>query len=104
MPARSQRPFGSANATLTIAAPDAIFGSSSFCVTASAQVRSACAANTDVPRIRRAEQGAPHLFHRDQELDRAVAGAAVLLGNDQPDQAELLGELLPDLGVVAALA
>ena len=50
MPARSQRPFGSACATLTIAAPDAIFGKSSFCVSASAHVSSVCAANTDVPR------------------------------------------------------
>ena len=52
---------------------------------------------------RGAQQRAAHLLEHDAELDEAVAGAAVLLGDAQALEAQLLGHLAPDGLVVAVL-
>ena len=49
------------------------------------------------------QQRATHLFHDHDELDVTKALAAVLFGNDEALQAELLGHLAPDRFVVALL-
>ncbi len=56
----------------------------------------------DGGEVRGGEQAAAHLLEHHAQLDVAVAGAAVLLGDDEALQAHLLGHLAPD-GVVEAL-
>jgi len=51
--------------------------------------------------VRGGEQRTAHLFEDDDQLDVAVARPAVLLGNGEALQTELLAHLVPDLGVVA---
>ena len=51
--------------------------------------------------VRRAQQRPAHLFQHDTELEEAEARPAVLLGNGQALQPELLTHLLPELGLVA---
>ena len=51
--------------------------------------------------VRRAQQHAAHLLEHDAELDEREALAAVLLGDVQALEPELLGHLRPDRGVVA---
>ena len=50
---------------------------------------------------RGAQQAAAHLLEDHAQLDVAVARASVLLGDGQALQAQLLGHLAPDRGVVA---
>ncbi len=56
----------------------------------------------DGREVGRTQQGAAHLFEHDDELDVAVARAAVLLGDDEALEAHLLAHLTPH-GVVVAL-
>ncbi|CAB4853111.1 unannotated protein [freshwater metagenome] len=49
----------------------------------------------DSAEERGAQQRAAHLFQHDAELDVRVAGAAVLLGDRETLQAELLASLAP---------
>ena len=53
-------------------------------------------------QVGRAQQRPAHLLEDDAELDVAEPGSLVLLGNGQPDQAELVAQLPPDRGVVAS--
>ena len=55
----------------------------------------------DRREVRRAQQDAAHLLEHDAELDEREALAAVLLGDRERLEAELLAHLLPDRGVVA---
>ena len=58
-------------------------------------------ARTAEEKYGRAQQGAAHLLEHDGELDVGEALAAELLGDDQALQAQLVGHLAPDGGVVA---
>src|SRR4029079_8878602 len=51
--------------------------------------------------VRRAEQDPAHLLEHDAELDEGEALAAVLLGDVEALEAELVRHLRPDRGVVA---
>src|SRR4029453_3686145 len=53
--------------------------------------------------VRRAEEHATHLLQHDELLDGAAASAAVLLGNRQPLETELLRHLRPDRPIVAVV-
>ena len=50
-----------------------------------------------------AGQSTPHFLHGDQQLDVGVARAAVLLGDDQSRESELLGHLAPGVGVPSSV-
>ena len=57
----------------------------------------------DAREVGGAQQGSAHLFEHDDELDVAVALAAVLLRNRERLKAHLFGHLSPDSLVVALL-
>lgn len=101
IPDASQRPLGSVNASAAIVSPAAMPGRSSPFCSSVAALRIALAARPTVARYGAAEQPPAHLLEDDAELDEGEALAAVGLGDVQALEAELLGHLLPDPGVVA---
>ena len=81
--------------------PDAMPGSSSPCCSGVPAFMIASAASTTVEKYGAHEQHAAHLLEHDAELDEREALAAVLLGDVEALEAELVGHLAPHRGVVA---
>ena len=100
MPAASHLPVGSVNASVAIVSPLAMPGSSADFSSSVPAFRIALAAST-AGEVGGAQQDAAHLLEHDAELDEGEALAAVLLGDGETLEPELLAHLLPDRGVVA---
>ena len=103
MPSSSQRPFSSVKARVAMVSPEAMPGSSSFLAVVVAGVEQGVGGQHHGGEVGGAQQAPAHLLEHHDELDVAVARAAVLLGDDQALEAQLLGHLLPDGRVVALL-
>ena len=101
MPAASHLPDGSVNASVAIVSPLAMPGSSACFWSSVPDVQDRVRGEHDGREVRRAQQHAAHLLEHDAELDEREALAAVLLGDRERLQPELLAHLLPHRGVVA---
>ena len=101
MPVASHFPFGSVNASVAIVSPLAMPGRSACFWSSVPTLRIALAASTTDEKYGRAQQHPAHLLEHDAELDEREALAAVLLGDGEPLQTELVAHLLPHRRVVA---
>ena len=101
MPSASHFPFGSVNASVAIVSPLAMPGSSASFSSSVPAFRIALAARTTVEKYGAHSSARPMLLEHDAELDEREALAAVLLGDRQALQAELVRHLRPDRRVVA---
>ena len=100
----SHLPLGSVIASAAIVSPEAIPGSSSACCPGVAPFMIALAeSTTPVCEVRRAQQRCAHLFEHDAELDPREPLAAVLLGDVEALETELVRHLAPHRGVVALI-
>ena len=101
MPAASHLPDGSVNASVgdRVARRDA--GQQRLLLRVGAGREDRVGREHDRREVRRAQQHAAHLLEHDAELDEREALAAVLLGDREALQHELLAHLLPHRGVVA---
>ena len=100
MPDASHLPFGSVNARVAIVSPDAMPGSSSpFCASVPAFMI-ASAASTTLEKYGAHSSTAAHLLEHDRQLHEREPLAAVLLGDVDALEAELVGHLAPHRGVV----
>ena len=101
MPLSSHLPFGSVKASVAIVSPEAMPGRCSFLAASSPECSSAEAASTHELKYGAHSRRPAHLLEHHGELHEREALAAVLLGDDQALEAELVGHLAPHGGVVA---
>ena len=101
MPSASHLPLGSVNASAAIVSPDAMPGEELGLLVVGAGVHDGVGREHDGREVGGAQQHAAHLLEHDAELDEGEALPAVLLGDVEALEAELVGHLAPHRGVVA---
>ena len=101
MPDASHLPFGSVNASVAIVSPDAMPGSSSPFWASVPAFMIAFAASTTLEKYGAHSSTRPISSSTIAELDEREPLAAVLLGDVEALEPELVGHLVPHRGVVA---
>ena len=102
MASRSQRPLSSVIASVAMVSPEAMPGRRSFLADSSPEDNSALAASATVEKYGTHGKRGTHLLEHHDQLDVAEPGAAVLLGDAEGLETELVGHLVPH-GPVEAL-